>query len=36
MSVCRDVMIKLMRPGDAILQESPIGRSTTLAIRYMV
>ena len=36
MAVCRDVMIKLMRPGDSILQESPIGRSATLAIRYMV
>jgi hypothetical protein len=28
------VMIKLMRPGDSILQESPIGKSATLAIRY--
>ena len=36
MAVCRDVMIKLMRPGDSILQEYPIGRSATLAIRYMV
>ena len=36
MAVCRDVMIKLMRPGDSILQESPIGKSATLAIRYMV
>jgi len=36
MAVCRDVMIKLMRPGDAILQESPVGKSATLAIRYMV
>ena len=36
MSVCRDVMIKLMRPGDSILQQSPIGKSATLAIRYMV
>ena len=36
MWVCRDVMIKLMRPGDSILQESPIGKSATLAIRYMV
>jgi hypothetical protein len=36
MSVCYDVMIKLMRPGDSILQESPIGKSATLAIRYMV
>ena len=36
MSVCRDVMIKLMRSGDSILQESPIGKSATLAIRYMV
>ena len=36
MAVCRDVMIKLMRPGDSILQESPIGRSATLAIRYVV
>jgi hypothetical protein len=35
-SVCHDVMIKLMRPGDSILQESPVGKSTTLAIRYMV
>ena len=32
MAVCRDVMIKLMRPGDSILQESRIGKSTTLAI----
>jgi hypothetical protein len=29
-------MIKLMRPGDSILQESPIGKSATLAIRYVV
>src|SRR5262249_23927565 len=36
MSVCRDVMIKLMRPRDSILQQSPIGKSATLAIRYMV
>ena len=36
MSVCRDVMIKLMRPGDSILQDSPIGESATLAIRYIV
>ena len=36
LAVCRDVMIKLMRPGDSILQESPIGKSETLAIRYMV
>ena len=36
LAVCRDVMIKLMRPGDSILQESPIGKSATLAIRYMV
>jgi hypothetical protein len=36
MSVCCDVMIKLMRPGDSILQESPIGKSATLAVRYMV
>ncbi len=36
MAVCRDVMIKLMRPGDSILQDSPIEKSATLAIRYMV
>ena len=36
MSVCRDVMIKLMRPGDSILQESPTGKRATLAVRYMV
>ncbi|HXV84107.1 MAG TPA: hypothetical protein VEG60_30000 [Candidatus Binatia bacterium] len=36
MSVCRDVMIKLMRPGDEILQESLSGKSATLAIRYRV
>jgi hypothetical protein len=36
MSVCRDVMIKLMRPGDSILQDSPTGKSAMLAIRYMV
>jgi hypothetical protein len=36
LAVCRDVMIKLMRPGDSILQESSIGKSATLAIRYMV
>mgnify|MGYP001278366319 CR=1 FL=1 len=36
MSVCCDVMIKLMRPGDSILQESPIGKSAMLAVRYMV
>lgn len=36
MSVCRDVMIKLMHPGDSILQDSPNGKSATLAVRYMV
>ena len=36
MSVCCDVMIKLMRPGDSILHESPIGKSATLAVRYRV
>lgn len=36
MSVCYDVMIKLMRPGDSILQESAIGRNAMLAIRYRV
>ena len=36
MSVCRDVMIKLMRPGDSILQESPVDKNATLAIRYRV
>lgn len=36
MAVCRDVMIKLMRPGDAILQESLSGKSATLSIRYKV
>ena len=36
MSVCCDVMIKLMRPGDSILHESPTGESATLAVRYMV
>jgi hypothetical protein len=35
-AVCRDVMIKLMRPGDSILRESPVGQSATVAIRYMV
>jgi hypothetical protein len=36
MAVCRDVMIKLMRPGDSILQDSPIEKSATLAIRYRI
>jgi hypothetical protein len=36
MSVCCGVMIKLMRSGDSILQESPIGKSAMLAVRYMV
>ena len=36
MSVCCDVMMKLMRPGDSILQESPIGKSATLSVRYRV
>ncbi len=36
LSVCCDVMIKLMRPGDSILQESPSGKSAMLAVRYMV
>ena len=36
MAVCRDAMIKLMRPGDSILQESPGEKSATLAIRYRV
>jgi hypothetical protein len=36
LSVCHDVMIKLMRPGDSILQESYIGKSAMLAVRYML
>jgi hypothetical protein len=35
-AVCRDVMIKLMRPGDAILQESSGEKMATVAIRYRV
>ena len=36
MSVCCDVMIKLMSPGDSILKDSPSGKSARLAVRYMV
>ncbi|MGH7782698.1 MAG: hypothetical protein ACREO5_02490 [Candidatus Binatia bacterium] len=34
--LCRDVMIKLMRPGDSILKESPNEQGAAVAIRYLI
>ncbi len=34
--LCRDVMIKLMRPGDSILRESAKERECAVAIRYLI
>jgi hypothetical protein len=36
MSVCCEVMRKMMRPGDAIVNEPPGGENATLMIRYVV
>jgi len=34
MSMCRDIMTRMMRPGDLILDESRNGDGTTILIRY--
>lgn len=34
--LCREVMIKLMRPGDSILEESAKQKDSALAIRYLI
>jgi hypothetical protein len=35
MSVCREVMIKMMRAGDSIIKESPGGTDEQLIVRYV-
>ena len=34
MSICHDVMTRMMRPGDRVLNESQNGDGPTLLIRY--
>jgi len=34
MSMCRDIMTRMMRPGDLILNESWNGDGATILIRY--
>lgn len=34
MSICHDIMTKMMRPGDRVLNESRNGDGPTLSIRY--
>ncbi len=34
MPVCHDIMTKMMRPGDSILQETQNGESATMLVRY--
>ena len=34
MSMCRDIMTRMMRPGDLILNESWNGAGATILIRY--
>ena len=36
MSVCCEVMRKMMRPGDSIVNDPPIGEDAKLMIRYRV
>ena len=35
-SRCRDIMTKLMRPGDSILEDSFDGQRASLLIRYIL
>ena len=35
-SSCRDIMTRLMRPGDSILEDSIDGKRATLLIRYIL
>ncbi|HXV84783.1 MAG TPA: hypothetical protein VEG60_33465 [Candidatus Binatia bacterium] len=34
MSICHDIMTRMMRPGDLVLNESRNGDDATIAIRY--
>ena len=36
MPTCHDIMTKMMRPGDSILQETGDGERATLLIRYVL
>jgi hypothetical protein len=36
MSLCHDVMTRMMRPGDRILNESRNGDGATILIRYIL
>jgi hypothetical protein len=34
MSICHDIMTKMMRPGDRVLNEARNGDGATILIRY--
>ena len=36
MPICHDIMTKMMRPGDLILQENQNGDRATMLIRYIL
>ena len=36
MPICHDIMTKMMRPGDLILQDTPDGDRATMLIRYVL
>ncbi len=36
MLICHDIMTKMMRPGDLILQDNEDGERTTMLIRYVL
>ena len=36
MPICHDIMTKMMRPGDLILQDNQDGDRTTMQIRYVL
>jgi hypothetical protein len=36
MSICHDVMTRMMRPGDMVLKESRNGDGSTILIRYIL
>ena len=36
MQICQDIMTKMMRPGDLILQDNRDGERATMVIRYIL
>jgi hypothetical protein len=36
MPICQDIMTKMMRPGDLILQDNQDGERATMVIRYIL